>query len=321
VIYCLVPAELAAKLHDPLRRHFLDEPNVEVVVERRGDDRRLRADRRAEGAAGRPRGGDRRRVRGEAGRRVADRRASVVESAAPSLPRRARPFAARLRFVERVLAPTEQAEDRDTARLVARIQAGDGEAFGELYMRYFDRVYGYLRVVFNDSHAAEDATQQVFMRVMEALPDYEHRGPFRGWLFTIARNHALTELRKRNRLEVTDPADLNRRREAGAEDEADLAALDWITDRDLLLFIERLPLPQRQVLLLRYMLDLPHAQIARILDRSPDDVRMLQSRAQRFLRERLTAVGRRSETGSRTTMVRRRAHAYLLRRRRFALMR
>jgi RNA polymerase sigma-70 factor (ECF subfamily) len=189
-------------------------------------------------------------------------------------------------------------------------------------MRYFDRVYSYLKILLGDRHAAEDAAQEVFVTVLRTLPTYAARGPFRGWLFAIVRNYALSELRKPRRVEPVDPADLIDRADPAAGPEQELSALDWISDRDLMMFVERLPLPQRQVLVLRYMLDLGHKDIARILHRSPDDVRMLQSRAQRFLRERLVAVGRDSADDVRSaSMVRRPAHAYLLRRRRFALLR
>jgi DNA-directed RNA polymerase specialized sigma24 family protein len=98
--------------------------------------------------------------------------------------------------------------------------------------------------------------------------------------------------------------------------------LGWITDRELLMFVERLTLPQRQVLLLRYMLDLSTREIGEILGRSTDDVRMLDSRARRFLEERLAALGR-APSGKRSRMQWRRQVrlAPVIRQRRFALRR
>jgi RNA polymerase sigma-70 factor (ECF subfamily) len=214
------------------------------------------------------------------------------------------------------------AEDLDAARLVARFQAGESEAFGQLYQLYFDRVYSYMRIVVKDPTDAEDLTQQAFLRVLRALPRFERSGgPFRGWLFVVVRNVAISELRKRGTVEPVDPRELERRTGPAPFDDSISQALGWITDRDLLVFIERLPLAQRQVIVLRYMLDLSHDQIAAILGRTPSDVRMLLSRAQRFLRERLAAIGRTPSTGRRAPMIRRRGHAYLLRRRRFSLAR
>jgi hypothetical protein len=87
-----------------------------------------------------------------------------------------------------------------------------------------------------------------------------------------------------------------------------------------MMFIERLTGPQRQVVVLRYMLDLEHEQIAGVLDRTPEDVRALHSRAIRFLRARLEAVGRGPVEGGRVLVHRRVREARVLRSRRFSLL-
>jgi RNA polymerase sigma-70 factor (ECF subfamily) len=208
-------------------------------------------------------------------------------------------------------------EDVATAELVARIQAGESDLFAELYERYFDRVYAYLRVMLRSSHEAEDAAQEVFVKVFQSLEKYESRGrPVRAWLFTIARNHSIEKLRRAKRLEVTDPADLDRKRED--HDGQERWVLGWISDRDLMLFVERLPLAQRQVLVLRFMMELSTKEIAEVLERTEVDIRGLQHRALAFLRDRLAAVGRDSR-GQRARTVRRLRQAPVLRFRRFAL--
>jgi RNA polymerase sigma-70 factor (ECF subfamily) len=184
-------------------------------------------------------------------------------------------------------------EEADTSELIVRFQAGDKEAFGPLYERYFDRVFGYLRVILKGTGEAEDATQTVFVKVFEALPRYRSHKPFDHWLFTIVRNAAFDVLRRTGRIELEEMEVLNRRRERPADDAAALSVLDWIADNDLAFLVERLPLAQRQVLLLRYLLDLTSAEAARVLSRTPGDVRILQHRALRFLEERLDALGRR----------------------------
>jgi RNA polymerase sigma-70 factor (ECF subfamily) len=289
IVYCLVPGDLGPKLHELLRRHFGDDPAVEVVVERRGGDRR-RAERRGPAAAAVE--VERRQVRAHDGRRAGERRAVQVAVLAPQLPRRARPHADRLRFVERLEPSGQRAEDADTARLVARVQSGERELFADIYMRYFDRIYTYLRVVLDDPHDAEDAAQQVFVNVLDALPRYEHRAqPFRAYLFTVARNFALTKLKRDRRLTVVD-IDALPVEQLPSDPPADIDVLDWISDRELTLFVERLPLAQRQVLFLRYVGGLGTADVAAILDRPVPLVRKHHERALAFLRERLEAVGR-----------------------------
>jgi RNA polymerase sigma-70 factor (ECF subfamily) len=321
VVYCLIPRDLAPKLHELVRRHFADDPLVAVVVERRDRERRRGADRR-KAVPARSAEAERRRIRAVEGRRVGERRAALVTVDGPSLPRRVREHAERLVFVERIEPADLAAEDADTARLVAQIQAGDRDGFAVLYMRYFDRVYGYLRLVLRDPTSAEDATQHVFTQVIDALPRYERRRqPFRAWLFTVVRHHALAELKRSGRVELTDPGQIATIRDEASELEPGPEALNWITDRELLMFVERLPLAQRQVLVLRYMLDLSHAEIAQVLGRSHTDVRVSHSRAVSFLRERLCALGREGRHDERVCAQRTKRYATVLRARRYALIR
>jgi RNA polymerase sigma-70 factor (ECF subfamily) len=170
---------------------------------------------------------------------------------------------------------------------VSDLQAGDRDAFNALYLRYFDRVYAYLSIALQDAHEAEDATQDVFIRIMQALPGYERRSvPFRAWLFRIVRNDAINRIRQRRRLTPEAPEEVARLGERAAGMPAG-ESLDWLDDKRLLALIEQLPLAQRQVIVLRYMLELRAVEIATVLDRSPEAIRQLHQRAMRFLRQRL----------------------------------
>jgi RNA polymerase sigma-70 factor (ECF subfamily) len=300
VTYCIVPPELADGLHDVLREHYRSEPSVEVLVEQRATERRG-GERRARGASAAAEeqttpAEERRRIRARGGRRIAERRAVQASVEALGLPAEAEAHRERLRFVERLEPTTVEREDADTARLVARMQAGDADIFTRLYERYFDRVYAYLRLTLQDAHEAEDVTQEVFIRVLQALPKYERRSsPFRAWLFRIVRNQALDRLRQRGRLRVEPPEEMASLAEAP---DGQSEQLDWLDDRQLLGLIEQLPLAQRQVIVLRYMLELRSGEIGEVLERSPEAVRQLHQRAMRFLRERLDAGGNPGSTGS-----------------------
>jgi RNA polymerase sigma-70 factor (ECF subfamily) len=185
------------------------------------------------------------------------------------------------------------AEDARAGELVARIQAGRA-GFDELYRLYFDRVYAYARLVLRDEHGAEDVAQQTFVRVLEALPRYERRSqPFRAWLFVIAR-HAVIDYRARlNRTDRCDPHLLEVMRDRTAPE------AEYSTG-ELAPLVMRLPLAQRQVVFLRYVMDLSPAEIADVLGRSPAGVRQLQSRAVRTLRSRLDD-DRRTSPAARTS--------------------
>jgi RNA polymerase sigma-70 factor (ECF subfamily) len=85
-----------------------------------------------------------------------------------------------------------------TEDALVRAAQADSAAFGPLYERYRDRVYGYLRTRSRSPEDAADLTQQVFLQALDALPRYRRRGaPFAAWLFRIARNAAINEHKRR----------------------------------------------------------------------------------------------------------------------------
>jgi RNA polymerase sigma-70 factor, ECF subfamily len=218
----------------------------------------------------------------------------------------------------------ERAEDANTALLVKRFQDGDNEAFATLYSRYFPRVYGYMRAAFKDHHEAEDAAQQVFLKVFEKLPTYKRRTqPFRAWLFTVTRNHAVSQLRLLSHVEPMETEELNLRRDRVIDEDAALNVLQRIPDSDLMIFLERMPLAHRQVLALRFLFDLDTKEIAETLGRTISDVSVTQSRGLRFLRERLGALGRgpgkRADHTDQAGLSRTTRKAHVLRNRRYSL--
>jgi RNA polymerase sigma-70 factor, ECF subfamily len=228
-------------------------------------------------------------IRSRSGRRIGERRAPLAPPRRPPplLPPAALGSADRISFVERLEPSGRETEDRDAARLVTRFQAGDPDAFTILYSRYYERVYSYLRVILGDGYEAEDGTQQVFMKLLEALPAYERREqPFRAWFMTIVRNVAFDSLRRRSRIEPQDAERIDSRLR-GLEERELAPEMLGIADRELSPLLEELSEPQRQVVLLRYVLGLSSAETGRLLGRSPVAVRGLQYRAMRALRERL----------------------------------
>src|SRR5688500_16210242 len=96
------------------------------------------------------------------------------------------------------------------SRPLRRASATPSEAFEALYRRSFPRVYGYVATLLRDRSAAEEVTAQAFERAYRKRRTFRaSRGTEEAWLFGIARNAALDELRRRKRraaLEV-DPED------------------------------------------------------------------------------------------------------------------
>ena len=96
-----------------------------------------------------------------------------------------------------------EARDDDLAR---RIRRGDRNAFDAFFDGYSGPLLGYLAGMVSDRALAEDLLQETMLRVYRRIDRYQERGAFRSWVFRIATNLALTELRRR-RLAATEALD------------------------------------------------------------------------------------------------------------------
>jgi RNA polymerase sigma-70 factor (ECF subfamily) len=86
-------------------------------------------------------------------------------------------------------------------------QVGGNECFAELFARHRKKVFYACRRFFSDSPAAEDATQETFLRAYRNIRTF-HEGDFSGWLIRIAKNVCIDEWRRRRREAVIDEIDL-----------------------------------------------------------------------------------------------------------------
>src|SRR5512142_3067606 len=107
-------------------------------------------------------------------------------------------------------------------RLVESAQAGDGDAFSQLYEAYFDRVYRFVYFRVADLEVAEDLASQVFLKAWENLHRYRPRGPFLAWLYAIARNTVIDTYRTRKPAVPLDEAWPMASREASPGDQIEL---------------------------------------------------------------------------------------------------
>jgi RNA polymerase sigma-70 factor (ECF subfamily) len=99
---------------------------------------------------------------------------------------------------------------RDDPELVRAANDGDMGAFEELVRAHTDAVYAHAYRFFGDVHAAQDATQEVWVNVYRALPDFQGRSAVSTWLFRITRNVCLDMLRAGRRAAApVDPVDLH----------------------------------------------------------------------------------------------------------------
>jgi RNA polymerase sigma-70 factor (ECF subfamily) len=158
----------------------------------------------------------------------------------------------------------------------------DPAAFATLYRRYAVAVYRYCDRALGDRAAAEEVTQTVFLRALNALSAYRG-GSFRSWLFAIAHNAVVDTRRARRPLTSLDDA-LGLPDAAASPEEQALAAVER---RELARLLAQLPSEQRAAVELR-LAGLNDKEIARVLGRSPGAVRSAQYRAVRRLRDLLS---------------------------------
>jgi len=141
--------------------------------------------------------------------------------------------------------------------------------FERFYLAYREEVFRYLRKLLGSR--AEDAWQETFLRALRAYDRLEHGRHLRAWVFTIATNVAMDELRPRTGALATQAAEpaVELRRDAFKE-------LEHLTDR--------LPPTERAAVVLRYGYDLAYAQIADALGSSEEAARAAASSGVRRLR-------------------------------------
>jgi RNA polymerase sigma-70 factor (ECF subfamily) len=288
-VVCVVDAEAPPAVAVELER-WGRRQHVPVIRERRDGDRRRRERRAQRRPAHVPQAFDTRSIRHVGGRRVAARRREVLQVASPvPLPRPVKAHRAAISFFHPLEPNPRRRLDVLAASLIVRIQGGETHLFDELYRLCFPLVRDYLASVLRGRDEAEDAAQEVFLRAYGALESYELGAASpRAWLLALARNLAIDRLRRRP-LTTLAPDDLERLRSDHA---LEPYLPGWLGDADLLMLFERLPVPQQQVLLLRYLLDLSSSEIASALHTSPENARQLHARGLSFLRTRLTALGR-----------------------------
>jgi RNA polymerase sigma factor (sigma-70 family) len=164
---------------------------------------------------------------------------------------------------------TDVEEDRALAEAAQR----SSDAFGVLYERYLDSIYAYCQRRVHSLQTTEDLTASVFERAFARIGSYRG-GSFRAWIFRIAHN-AVTDYYRRRRNNVSwEPHMSGPDHDPSPEDHA--IANDQHAQLQRLL--ETLTDDQRQVVELR-LSGLTGAEIADVLERSTDSVKMLQYRA------------------------------------------
>jgi RNA polymerase sigma-70 factor (ECF subfamily) len=169
--------------------------------------------------------------------------------------------------------------------IVDAARAGDETALAELYSLYFPRVYRYILARMGNPYDAEDLTEEVFLRVLDAIERFEWRAaPFSAWLFRIAHNAVISQRRKLGARGRSSP--LSDALPVDSQGPEEMVA-NRLALNEIMKAAETLPDAQRRVISLRFAAGLTVAETARAMDKGEGNVKVIQHKAIAKLREML----------------------------------
>ena len=197
-----------------------------------------------------------------------------------------------------VLQPEVVAESASDHALLEATRTGDDDAFAELVARYRNSITSYIYRMTNDYDGAVDLAQETFVRVFRAADRYQTTYAFSTYIYRIATNLAISELRKRKRRRLVSltgffqPNDGGEPREFNPSDGQPLQDV-VLVDEERRAAVQRaigtLPEKYRAPLILRDVEGKSYDEISRILSTSEGTVKSRISRARGFLREKMRA--------------------------------
>lgn len=161
--------------------------------------------------------------------------------------------------------------------LMQRAQRGDSEAIAELYELYVERIFRYVTYRVNSEADAEDLTAEVFVKMVEGLPNYRHTGvPFEAWLYRIASARIIDYRRRNQRRPQTELSDSLKDDLDQTPEEAVIGQQELLSLRSA---ISSLNDEQQALLVLRFIERKSHEQVAAIMGKTVPAVKSIQHRA------------------------------------------
>ncbi len=186
-----------------------------------------------------------------------------------------------------------QADASNDSDIHAQIACGNPRgAFETLFDRYRNRVYGLIYSMTRNEATAEDLSQEAFVKIWKALPNFNGTASFSSWIYTIARNTTLTELAKKRPTGSMDDPDFWEGQEVpdGCRTEPTVAG----EESDALALLARLPEKYRMVVTLFYLEQKSYEEVAEMLAMPMGTVKVMLHRA----KKELVRIGARAQCGA-----------------------
>ena len=177
-------------------------------------------------------------------------------------------------------------ENQADVGLIAACQQGDSRAFRQVFEMYRDRVYGLCRQMAGNDHDAEDLTQEIFIWAFKSIGSFRAEAAFGTWLYRIAANRCLSELRKR-RPRFQPVEELEQKNvlplAPGGNPEEQLVRKELVKRVEAA--IADLPESQRLIFVMGTQLGMRYREIGEIANCSEDAVKVRIHRARKRVRD------------------------------------
>ena len=187
---------------------------------------------------------------------------------------------------------TDSSSNIEDEKLIEKLKNGDPAAVMELYTAYADRIYS---LVFNqldrDRDAAQDIVQETFLAASKSASKFRGRSKVYTWLYSIAHKKIADFYRRRKREAKYQTTSSDSQIDRSSSGEPPVAEIMESEEKSRAVqeTLSGLPLHYKQVLILKYVEEMPVTEISQVMERSPKSVEGLLTRARKELRERLAA--------------------------------
>jgi RNA polymerase sigma-70 factor (ECF subfamily) len=169
----------------------------------------------------------------------------------------------------------ESDKTRLSSDVFGKARKGDQGAFGEIYNQFFKKIFRFIFFRVNHKEAAEDLTEEVFLKAYVKIASVRDELAFEGWLYQIARNAVIDYYREKKIVVALEDVENILEYESNFIDVLNLGQ-----DQKLLMkLLMKLPPEQQIVLKLKFLEDLENEVIAEMLHKSEGAIRVIQHRA------------------------------------------
>lgn len=184
------------------------------------------------------------------------------------------------------------------AEIIFRFKHGEKEVFGQILKNYQGALVNFVFKFMGQKERAEDIAQEVFLKVYQQLPEYKEEGKFTAWLFRIATNFCLNEIKKikkQAQISLDEPKeDQEQPLAATLADLTQYSPDKSLEKKELIQAVQNvllsLPEKQRIALILSQYENLSYQEIAAVLESSVSAIESLIFRAKQTLKQKLVKL-------------------------------